>query len=386
MLKHALCLVLLLMACLSQAAEVQENADALLERIKLALLDATLEKEVRVVTAGYLDDGGRLVESTYFGSDLNVAGVRVLSYLEDPAEIPEVDPASLPAGLRPLFAEACSLSELVTITRNIAVVLRLDTPSLPLELQPPRDTALPGIVREVLEQAAFNVVVAPVEERGSRYQALLVRGRDGVSTDYRLEIQVQQLAEGGMPGWWDELDNLQRRGSTLLRDLVGRNPLKELPTAARTAPVIFRISFRLTGPEASGLAGHEIYYRLPSVAASLVQNLPLRGLHQAFSEGLEAMLASLSLRDDSCKQLLHKLHPGGAANELVVRAGSLNGLRTGQRFLLLGDDVIQSGLLGADDAALAIGEVASVDAAVSTIRLLTASRSGARRPTWALPF
>jgi hypothetical protein len=386
MLKYSLCLFLLLSACLSHAAEQQESADVLLERIKLALLDATLEKEVRVVTAGYLDSSGRLVESTYFGSDLNVAGVRVLGYLEEPVEGPEVDLASLPSGLRPLFAEACSLSELGTITRNVQVVLRLDTPSLPLELQPPRDTTLSDIVSEGLEQAGFNVIAAPDEVRGSSYQMLLERGRDRVSTDYELEILVQQLAAGGVPGWRDELDGLQLRARTALRDLVGRNPLIALPPAARTAPVIFRISYRLTGPEASGLAEHELYYRLPSAAASLVRNPPLHALHQAFGEGLKSMLASLSLREDSCKQLLHKLHPGGAADELVLRAGSLNGLRPGQRLLLLGQEVIQSGLLGSDESALAIGEVARVDAAVSTIRLVTASMNDARPPAWALPF
>lgn len=386
MLKYALCLLLLVTTGLTQAADEPENADALLERIKLALLDATLEEEVRVVTAGYLDEGGRLVESTYFGSDLNVAGVRVLSYLEDPAEVPAVDPASLPARLRPLFAEACSLSELVTVTRNTEVYLRLNTPSLPLERQPPRDTSFAHLVSAGLEHAGFNAVVVPDEVRGSQYQLLLVKGRDRVITDYRLEILVQQLAEAGMPGWRDDLDGLQRRGGATLRDLLARNPLIALPPAARTAPVAFRISYSLTGPEGAGLAEHELYYRLPSTAASLVQNLPLQGLQQAFSEGLQAMLASLSARDDSCKQLLHKLHPGVEANELVLRAGSLNGLRPGQRLLLLGDDVVQDGLLGADGSALAIGEVASVDAAVSTIRLLTARSDGARPPAWALPF
>ena len=79
MIKRLLFILLLAQPSVSSAAEEQENADLLLERIKLALLNATLEKEVRVVTAGYLDESGRLVESTYFGSDLNVAGVRVLS-------------------------------------------------------------------------------------------------------------------------------------------------------------------------------------------------------------------------------------------------------------------------------------------------------------------
>jgi hypothetical protein len=98
------------------------------------------------------------------------------------------------------------------------------------------------------------------------------------------------------------------------------------------------------------------------------------------------MLSSLAVRDDACKQLLHVLHPGLSQDEITLRVGSLNGVRPGIRFLLLGDELVRNGLLGADAAALAIGEVTAVTAASSTIRLLTGRPDGAQPLTWALPF
>jgi hypothetical protein len=386
MLKLLVFILVLLSAGLSWAAEEHENADLLLERIKLALLEAALEKEVRVVTAGYLDEGGRLVESTYFGSDLNVAGVRVLSYLEDPAEVPAMDPATLPAGLSPLFAEACSLSELATITRNIQVVLQLDTPSLPLSLQPPQDPALVNLVSQSLQRAGWHAMIASDEDQGSRYQNLLLRGPDRVVTDYRLEINIEQSAAGAIPGWSDELGGIQRRSASALHDLISLNPVIAVPPLARTAPLVFRINYRLTGPEAVNLGQQQDYYRFATTAASLVQNISLQDFHESFSEGLETMLSSLAVRDDACKQLLHVLHPGLSQDEITLRVGSLNGVRPGIRFLLLGDELVRNGLLGADAAALAIGEVTAVTAASSTIRLLTGRPDGAQPLTWALPF
>jgi hypothetical protein len=386
MIKRLLFILLLAQPSVSLAAEEQENADLLLERIKLALLDATLEKEVRVVTAGYLDESGRLVESTYFGSDLNVAGVRVLSYLDEPAEVPAIDPASLPAGLSPLFAEACSLSELAMITRNAEVFLRLNTPSLPLSLQPPLDKTLPELATQALQRAGWQALIAEEEVLGSGYQALLLRRSGRVATDYRLEINIEQIADSAIPGWSDELVSVQRRSAAALHDLISRNPVIAVPPVASAEPLAVRISYHLTGPDAENLAQHQEYYRFRAAAASLVQRLSVQGFHESFREGLEATLSSLAMRDDTCKQLLHVLHSGVSGQEFTVRVGSRNGVRPGMRFLLLGDELIRNGLVGAASAALSIGEVTVVDEASSTIRELTERSDDAQPLNWALPF
>jgi len=386
MIKRLLFILLLAQPSVSSAAEEQENADLLLERIKLALLNATLEKEVRVVTAGYLDESGRLVESTYFVSDLNVAGVRVLSYLDEPAEVPAIDPASLPAGLSPLFAEACSLSELAIITRNAEVFLRLKAPSLPLSVQPPLDMTLHELAAQALQRAGWQALIAQDEVSGSEYQALLLRQSGLVATDYRLEINIEQIADSAIPGWSDELGRVQRRSVAALHDLISRNPVIVVPSVASAEPLAVRISYHLTGPEAEELAQHQQYYRFRPAAASLVQKLSVQGFHASFSEGLEAMLSSLAMRDDTCKQLLHVLHSGASPHEFTVRIGSRNGVRPGMRFLLLGDELIRNGLMGADSAALSIGEVTVVDEASSTIRDLTERSDNAQPINWALPF
>ena len=55
-------------------------------------------------------------------------------------------------------------------------------------------------------------------------------------------------------------------------------------------------------------------------------------------------------------------------------------------YLLLGDELIRNGLMGADSAALSIGEVTVVDEASSTIRDLTERSDNAQPINWALPF
>ncbi len=77
-----------------------------LESIRHALVDATTSAPVRVQSYGWIDAEGRLHESTQFTSDTRVRGVRLPSYVEDPAPAvaarrPRVDAAGLPAGLGP---------------------------------------------------------------------------------------------------------------------------------------------------------------------------------------------------------------------------------------------------------------------------------------------
>lgn len=80
-----------------------EHAERQLEAIRQALVESTLSAPVRVQSYGWIDTQGQLHESTQFTSDTRVRGVRVQSYLEDPAKPPtlrvQVDSSTLPAGV-----------------------------------------------------------------------------------------------------------------------------------------------------------------------------------------------------------------------------------------------------------------------------------------------
>ena len=71
-----------------------------LKAIRDALVESTLAAPVRVQSFGWIDSEGRLHESTQFTSDARVRGVRVQSYVEDPAAARvKVDLDVLPTGL-----------------------------------------------------------------------------------------------------------------------------------------------------------------------------------------------------------------------------------------------------------------------------------------------
>lgn len=71
-----------------------------LKAIRDALVESTLAAPMRVQSFGWIDSEGRLHESTQFTSDARVRGVRVQSYLEDPAAARvKVDMDVLPTGL-----------------------------------------------------------------------------------------------------------------------------------------------------------------------------------------------------------------------------------------------------------------------------------------------
>jgi hypothetical protein len=75
-----------------------------LEAIRNTLLETAVSAPVRVQSFGWIDEQGRLHESTQFTSDARVRGVRVESYLKDP-DAPSappkvtVDVESLPVGV-----------------------------------------------------------------------------------------------------------------------------------------------------------------------------------------------------------------------------------------------------------------------------------------------
>lgn len=88
----------------AQTAPAAPDAERQLQAIRQSLVEATTAAPVRVQSYGWIDAEGRLHESTQFTSDTRVRGVRLPSYVEDPASReaasrPQVDTVVLPAGL-----------------------------------------------------------------------------------------------------------------------------------------------------------------------------------------------------------------------------------------------------------------------------------------------
>lgn len=385
---RALLVMLAVLAAPIGLAAATEPADVLLEKIKLALLDAALEDEVRVVTAGYVDTSGRLVESTYFGSDSNIAGVRVLSYLEDPAELPRVDLDSLPAALWPLLGQGCFASAQLALTRNVHVNIDMEAPAVPLAQQ--TDPALLVQLDHVLQAAGWQRVPGQPASSSRDYQSLLLRSTVGAAADYSLNVAIRQVAEDAMGGWQVQARALGRQVSSGLRQVIAHNPLVALPVRGSTPPIVLRMEYSMTGPALEQPLRHEVFFSVPARSAAMIRSFPDADLQAAVADGLAALLdtmAQTTSGDAGCNMVLHAVHAGDTADTFRLSAGGRNGVQVGQRFLLLTQPFVQAGVLSADAAqAMAIAEVTQVDEHESHVTPVAGPTGTAPAPVWALPF
>jgi len=385
---RALLLMLAVLAAPFGLAAATEPADVLLEKIKLALLDAALQDEVRVVTAGYVDASGRLVESTYFGSDSNIAGVRVLSYLEDPAELPRVDVDSLPAALWPLLGQGCFASTQLALTRNVHLNIDMEAPAVPLAQQ--TDPALLAQVDNILRAAGWQRVPGQPASSSRDYQTLLLRSTEGAAADYSLSVAIRQVAEDAMAGWQVKARALGRQVSSGLRQVLAHNPLVALPVRGSTPPVVLRIEYSMAGPALLQPLRHELFFNVPARSAAMIRSFPDADLQAAVADGLAALLDAMAPAtngDAGCNMVLHAVHAGDTADTFRLSAGVRNGVQVGQRFLLLTQPFVQAGVLSADAAqAMAIAEVTQVNEHESHITPVAGPTGTAPAPVWALPF
>lgn len=85
-----------------QPAPKAMDAESQLRAIREALVEAVLDKPTKVHSAAWIDDHGRLHESSHFQSDVRIRGVRVLAYTQDEAQAPraQVQLESLPWSVR----------------------------------------------------------------------------------------------------------------------------------------------------------------------------------------------------------------------------------------------------------------------------------------------
>lgn len=100
-------------AAQAQAPAASPDPERQLQSIRHALVEASTSAPVRVQSYGWIDAEGRLHESTQFTSDTRVRGVRLPSYVDEPAprgtaRPAQVETVALPAGLG---ARACEAAD-----------------------------------------------------------------------------------------------------------------------------------------------------------------------------------------------------------------------------------------------------------------------------------
>jgi len=111
---------------------------------------------------------------------------------------------------------------------------------------------------------------------------------------------------------------------------------------------------------------------------------------QYFENELTARLDSWRkklLPKNSCVLQFAYVHVGETTQTVSLNMGSVNGLRTGERFLLLGKDIINDGILNADwSENIAIAEVATIGKDRAQLEILTKPVHDGSEFMYALPF
>jgi hypothetical protein len=395
----ALAVIFAMGLCGQAAAQPDGDAEQLLESIKQAFVDATLEESVNVISSGFIDSSGRLIESAYFETGSAVRGVRVLDYLQgDTPPRPRAGLDVLPAALqhsegvcRPQLANKYTRTVLTSqqVQLNSGRINNAMVPELQLAL----DEALTAAL---LESTAWVAVRTDARlAQLSHYQSLMTGLKPFEQADYRIELQFDTVER---PPSWREPLRLARQtadqAADLLRRTVRNNPVAPVFSSAVLGRVEFAYSLRLQNLH----SGEEL------LSASYRQSLaPRRETLVNYGE-MTALLPQLQRERQAfineadqlfnCEvERLSLRHAGSENNDsgmdagLHLNVGTLNGAMPGDRFLLSTtainqvDNVLNSDLI----AQLSIGEIVASSAYESQLQIIAGNGSAAML-RYAVPF
>lgn len=373
----------LFIAMAAMAAEADREANALvrLEQVRQTLLTQALDQGVSLVSHGYIDGSGRLVESVYFQTGTQARGVRMASYLDEMQEPVFSDPAVLPSVLR--AGQTCSPRFASPVLINRVALPSVVPSSVVNQRQLAQD-----IQRAVMSNLQSGRRLSPVQnnplgETLSSYERFMT-GIVATQTALELDIELRYVEPSANTGP-EDLATVARNGFAAVRDAVA-----ELATPAAYYPRLM-IELRLTlvdTLENEQLVDFVRYYRVAGQHARLDQPPGLEDLPQRlaadiaeFAHHVESLqhcsLARLQLTEDSLD----------AESVRQLNRGSLHGVAVGMQLLMSGQDLnrvpdaMASGLL----ANLAIGEVIEVSPDSARVEIIAGNASAAAL-RFAVPF
>ena len=298
------------------------DAEARLESIKQALVDITLGSEIELSSAAYLDDSGVLRETSVMTTKAKVRGVRVLSYLKAAAGIAEAElnaevlsDKSCPGGRSSLIREA--VVQVAQNYKNHRVGNHY--------LNEINELLENTVVDKLSSVEGWSVSGFSVEEP---YYMRLVSGRPGNHAAYRIEI-YSRLLPGigqGQRGLWRK--KLTGSGKMLpARQVELEIVLKHRDSVAP----LWQRSYTLKYPE--------------EAAAYIKTSLP-----DKFQDELARAAESLIVEMQDvfkCRVEYFKITRAGAGEMgYVLQAGSFNGVKEGDQFLLSDNPAILNQVLG----------------------------------------
>jgi len=376
-------LIILLLSLLAISVHAaDDNPEAILAALKQSLLDEGLQQGVRMVSSGYVDSSGRLIESTYFSSSADVKGVRVLEYFPEAENSKQVaDINTLPPALQTLAIGNCLLPRPV-MKRNAVISINQNTKNLPL---------LKNLIEKKVYSAFEDDWVLSIDTKrsfGNRYEDAYLGRIRGQNADFQFEITVNELDESNdMPGIKAKLAGLKQQVKIGFNKILQVNPIKEVAPVAVADPITLELVFTLSDLVKPANNKEEKFYLLLNRKGSrLVADNDLQYFENELTARLDSWRKKL-LPKNSCVLQFAYVHVGETTQTVSLNMGSVNGLRTGERFLLLGKDIINDGILNADwSENIAIAEVATIRKDRGQVEKLTKPVHDGSEFMYALPF
>lgn len=350
--------------------------EAELDAIRRALLSATLDKApTRVVSTAWIDEHGRLHESAQFASEARVRGVRVLSYLQDPADPSkpppvEVSAEALPAGLAP--ASRGDGAECARTHPRWRQPLRLSVQQPLPGVHHPQGHVGQAVLAlagqawlEAMQPSRRWHVQAPVAPQpATAYERALFGLRDVSSSGWQLQLSVMPLpAPAAEPAPWPRAWGLAAPSQDLVFEL--RLTLSH----ALAGPALWQVSDQVRVSELSRSTEPSQWMR------ALAQDLRTRMV--AWQGELDALSA--------CEPVQFELASNG--DPWHLQAGALHGVRAGDRLLILNRKQLPQRVLEPGVAQhLALAEVERVGPHSARLRQLAGPALAGRGDWVALPF
>lgn len=363
-----------------------ENAVALLENVRQVLLAQALDDGVSLVSHGYIDNSGRLVESTYFQTGTAARGVRVSSYVEELTDPIASDSSILPPMLQ--SDRSCAPRYATSVLVN-PVSLPESLPAIVSNRQKLAKTIQDAVVSSLQGTQRWVPIAVDAAARNlSTYERFLT-GIDSPLAEMVVDIELRIVAApAGLSS--QDLLSIAREGVSQLQELATNTGLFDSATRPfQYERALIEIAYTLRDASIGGqLFSFHQHYPVPQQTGLLDGPPGLGELPMMLPSDL-ARFSSLLDDVEDCRlaRLRLTVDQADSSSTLQLNRGRTHGVQVGEQLLMSGHDLSElPDVFGTDWLAdLAIGEVIEVDDVSARVRII----AGDTQPSlllYAIPF
>lgn len=350
-----------------KANSVNEH-EAQLSAIRQAILNATLDRPTRVISTAWVDQQGALHEAAHFHSEAKVNGIRVLSYLPNDETPAQISADVLPWGYRPSHSDkSCSPS--------------------------PRVWRLPLLARTHMAEGfsgqqlfASQMLLNMANDTWQQNMQQSQRWRVQNSTAQLTNTYLRALSAGqeATSSWVADL-SLKPQGVSQAATWTQRIGLVESTPLWRWTLTLTLRSTQTSMAQVPALLQVEHTFTLDPSQIANQPSLWQQQIQSELSRQLSQWVAQIEKRTECEPIQFQVLRLGTESFEL--QAGTDNGLRSGDRVLLIDPAHIPSRMLEAGAAQhLALAHVVRVGNNRSELRQLAGPRLPQQGNWLALPL